>query len=215
MKKNCNTKVLLICGAIGGFLFVSIFLIAGLTRADYNPLRFPVSSLSIGSQGWIQITNFILSGSLITAFAFGLRNTLIGKTWIPGLIGMVGIGLIGAGICITDPVYGYPTTEPLALAQFTVRGHLHDFFSILVFISLPTACFKFRNRFKAMQERGWAAYSLFTAVLVITTFLLAGIGFKQTPVLVAVAGVFQRLCITAACVWISLIAFYFLKRSNP
>jgi hypothetical protein len=79
-------KALLLCGAIGGPLFVLAFLIEGATRADYNPLRHPVSSLSIGDLGFMQIGNFILTGLLMIAFAVGLRRALrppSGSVWGP------------------------------------------------------------------------------------------------------------------------------------
>lgn len=212
MKKR--TKTLLLFGLIGSMLFIIMFLIEGATREGYSPFRFPISSLSIGDLGWIQITNFIISGSLIFLFAFGLRNALLpskDSKWIPRLIGAVGLGLIGAGIFSSDPVFGYPMTEPLAIAQFTIHGHLHDFFSIFVFVCLPITCFKYRKRFTILNEQRWSLYSLLTAITMLITFLLAGIGFKQTIGLVEYAGVFQRLSIIIGFTWISAIAIYHLK----
>src|ERR1700685_1414561 len=94
-----KTKVLLWCGPVGVVLFVLSFIIEGDTRANYNPLRYPISSLSIGDLGWIQITNFIITGLLLVGFAFGLRSVVhasLGKSKAALLIGLVGIGLIGA-----------------------------------------------------------------------------------------------------------------------
>jgi hypothetical protein len=45
---NTKTKALLACGAIACPLFVIVFLIEGAIRTDYDPLRYPISSLSIG-----------------------------------------------------------------------------------------------------------------------------------------------------------------------
>src|SRR5581483_3301894 len=72
-------RLLLACGAIGPLLFIVVFLIEGVTRADYNPLRYPVSSLSIGDLGWIQAANFLMVGLLLCAFAIGLRRVLSGS----------------------------------------------------------------------------------------------------------------------------------------
>jgi hypothetical protein len=68
-----KTKALLACGVIGAPLFVGAFLIEGATRADYDPLRHPVSSLALGESGWMQVANFIVAGLLMLAFACGLR----------------------------------------------------------------------------------------------------------------------------------------------
>jgi hypothetical protein len=47
-----KTKTLLACGVIAGPLFVLVFVVEGATRADYDPLRHPVSSLALGYWGW-------------------------------------------------------------------------------------------------------------------------------------------------------------------
>jgi hypothetical protein len=211
---NTKTKVLLACGTIGPPLFILAFLIEGATRSDYNPLRHPVSSLSIGEFGWIQAANFIITGMLFLFFAIGLRRVLqssIGEFWGALLIGLVGIGLIGAGIFTTDPLFGYPTNKALVLAQYSFHGHLHDLFSILVFFCLPAACLVFRRRLIATGERGWAAYSAFTGIAMFVTFVLAGMGFKQFSTLVNLAGVFQRLSIAIGWSWITLIAIHLMK----
>src|SRR5215469_2882232 len=73
-KSPIGLRLLLACGAIGPLLFIVVFLLEGATRADYNPLRYPVSSLSIGRLGWIQAANFLQVGILICAFALGVRR---------------------------------------------------------------------------------------------------------------------------------------------
>jgi hypothetical protein len=67
-----GTRTLLICGAIAGPLFTVAWLVEGATRADYSPLRHPVSSLALGEFGWTQVANFIVTGLLTLAFAVGL-----------------------------------------------------------------------------------------------------------------------------------------------
>lgn len=210
--KRSGYKRLLVCGPIGSILFMSTVGIQGLLRENYSSLRFPLSSLAIGPSGWVQQANFMLTGLLIMACAVGLRR--VGWTqrparWPARLIALAGLGLVGAGCFVTDPVYGYPATAPLALAQFTVRGHLHDFFSMFVFIGLPAACFTSRKPFKAAGQAGWATYSFWSGVGFLSAFLLGGIGFKQVPGLVDVAGLLQRTCLLIGFTWISLVAIYF------
>jgi hypothetical protein len=69
-----KTRTLLACGVIAGPLFVGAFLLEGATRADYDPLRHPLSSLALGDFGWTQIANFIVAGLLTLAFSIGLRR---------------------------------------------------------------------------------------------------------------------------------------------
>jgi hypothetical protein len=72
-----RTTILLPCGVVAGPLFVAAFLVEGATRADYDPLRHPVSSLQLGGTiGWTQIANFIIAGLLTLGFALGVRSAL-------------------------------------------------------------------------------------------------------------------------------------------
>ena len=75
-KVAMKTRTLLACGVIAGPLFVGAFLLEGATRADYDPLRHPLSSLALGDFGWTQIANFIVAGLLTLAFSIGLQRAL-------------------------------------------------------------------------------------------------------------------------------------------
>jgi Protein of unknown function (DUF998) len=101
---TARTKALLVCGAIAGPLFTLAWAVEGATRAHYHPLRHPVSSLELGDLGWTQRANFIVAGRLTLAFAIGLRRAaaLGGSNWGPLLVGTHAIGLLGAGIFVTD-----------------------------------------------------------------------------------------------------------------
>ena len=215
---SATLRFLLTYGAIGPLLFIAVFLIEGVTRADYDSLRYPVSSLSIGNPGWIQAVNFFMVGLSLLAFAIGVRRMLRGTrggTWGPLLLGLAGVGLFGAGIFTTDPIYGYPPSAPLILAQYSISGHMHNLFSLLLFAGLPTACFVFCRRFAKLGEHGWAIYSILTGLGMLVTFVLAGVGFSQNPSLVGIAGVFQRLSIAIGLGWVSFLAFRLLSKQPP
>jgi hypothetical protein len=213
-RKNAKTRLLLMCGLTGSVLFVVLFLIEGFFRKDYNFIIYPISSLSIGRSGWIQVGSFILSGLLICVFAWGLGiifRQAKDSIGLAMLFGGVGIGLIGSGIFSTDPLFGYPATAPYSLTQYTIHGHLHNFFSVIVFICLPTACFKFRKRFKNRSEDGWALYSMISGISMIVFFILSGFGFEQYAGFSEVAGLLQRLAVISGFAWMALIALYYLR----
>ena len=208
-----KTKTLLACGAVGGPLFVVAFVIEGATRANYDPLRHPVSSLALGNFGWVQVANFIVTSLLMLAFAIGLRRAFRppeGSTWGPLLVGVWAIGLLGAGIFVTDPVSGYPPGTPDAV-QYSWHGALHDLFSLPGFVALSAACFVFARRFAARGERGWAIYSAVTGVVFAVAFVLASAGFGQAEGLVDLAGLFQRVAVTVGFGWLTLLAVHFLR----
>jgi hypothetical protein len=210
-----KTSLLLLGGPLGCALAILVFLTLGFTRANYSSLKHPVSSLALDHLGWIESLSFILSGILVFIFSFGLDRTLRevkGGRWTASFLSAVGIGLIGAGIFKTDPIYGYPMDEPLLLEQTTLTGKLHELLSVFVFIGLPVAAFRFTLQFAEMGERGWANYSLFSGIAVLAFLLLAEIGFQQIPYLVEFAGLFQRLSIIAGCTWLTLLAFYILGK---
>ncbi|WP_020579236.1 DUF998 domain-containing protein [Actinopolymorpha alba] len=214
MKPEIRERVLLACGVVGPALFVLVFLVEGVTRPNYDPLRHPVSSLALGETGWTQVVNFLVTGALILAFAIGLRPAIRrydGGIWAPLLVGLVGVGLIGAGVFVTDPIGGYPPGSPL-VPEGTVNGALHDAFSLPVFTALPAACFVVAYRFARSGRRmGWAVYSVLTAVVFMTCFVLASFGFSRQSAFVPVGGLFQRLAIIVGFAWIGALAVHLLR----
>lgn len=207
-------KKLLTWGAIAGPLFVITFLIQGIARLNYNPLRHPVSSLAFGEFGWIQVTNFIVAGLLMLAFALGLRlalRTQRGSTWGPLLVAIWGIGLLGAGLFLTDPVSGYPPGTPDLLLNPTAHGALHDQISLLGFLALTTACFVFSYHFASRDERGWAIYSALTGILFPMGIILSSMAFSQNVSVVTFGGLIQRLTISIGWTWVTLLAIHVLR----
>lgn len=210
-------RLLLICGAIAGPLFTISWFVQGFTRADYDPMRYPISSLSIGTFGWIQITTFIITGLLFLAFGIELRQILrqpSGSVWGPVLIMLLGIGLIGAGIFVTDPLNGYPAGTPILPTARTTHGILHDIFGIPVFLGLPINCFVFARYFARQGERGWAWYSRLSGLGMFAVFFVARLGFRLLtpyPDLAANFGLLQRITLIIGFGWPTLLAFYMLK----
>jgi hypothetical protein len=101
---------LLYCGAAAGPLFVSVFLIEGARRPDYQPLRHPVSSLSLGPRGWVQVASFATTGMLYLAGAAGLARSpgqAPGNRIAAAALSATGLGLLGSATFRTDPVSGF------------------------------------------------------------------------------------------------------------
>jgi hypothetical protein len=213
MKALAPTGALLAIGALGCPLFVLTFFVEGLIRADYDPQRYPISSLAIGEFGWIQSANFLVVGVCFVALAIGARRVGAG-TWGPGMIGLAGLGLLGAGVFTTDPVFGYPPNLPLVLAQYTIHGHLHDLFSMFFFVGVPGACFVFSRRFFASGRRAWAAYSMLSGIGMLVACVLTSMGFLQNPNFTPIAGVLQRLTIIIGMTWVTLLALTLRSRGE-
>lgn len=203
------TTSLLTGGVVGGVAFLVVAFVAGALRQDYLPLHQPVSMLSLGAGGWIQIANFIVTGLLMVACAVGLRRALRsgqGSTWGPLLIGVYGVGLIGAGVFSADPSYGYPPGAALGpAASPTLPGTLHDLAGFVVFGPLTAACFVFARRFAQHGRRRWAAYSFLTG-LALPVFVAGAFNAWASGTADNFGGVFQRLAVGAGWAWIALVA---------
>lgn len=212
-----KTKLLLLCGVIAGPFFTLAWLVEGATRANYDSMRYPISSLSIGELGWMQMTTFIKTGLLILAFGLELRQILrqpSGSVWGPRLIMLLGIGLMGAGIFVTDPLNGYPAGTPILPTERTGHGILHDFFGIPVFLGLPIACFVFARYFARQGEPNWVWYSRLSGIGMFAVFFVARLGFRLLdtyPNLAANFGLLQRITLIIGFAWLTLLAVYMLK----
>ncbi len=177
------TRILLLCGAIAGPVFLLTVLIEDYTVPAFNPRLMPLSLLSFGEWGWVQIANFVLAGVLNLLYAAGLwRRLHPGRagTWGPLLIGAYGLGLIAVGVFRTDPVNGFP---PGAIAPTgpSWHGAIHALGGLFVFVALAAALAVFVRFFLARKERWWAFYCLASAVLLLLFFF----GGINTPALMA------------------------------
>lgn len=206
-------RALLICGAIAPLLFIVVFVVAGAVRPGFSPVRHAVSALSLGESGWIQVANFIVTGALILAFAFGLRPALRrygAGIWPPLLIGLVGAGLIASGVFPMDPFAGYPPGTP-AVSDGTTEGALHDAFGGLLFQGLAVAMLVVAYRFARSGHRRWAAYSVANAVVFVTGIMLFGMAYEQNPTLMPIFGLLQRLTIITGWTWLAALAVHLLR----
>ncbi len=177
------TRRLLLCGAIAGPLFIFVVLVQDYTRPGFNPRLMPLSQLSLGPSGWIQIANFVLAGVLNLLYAVGLWRWLHpgrAGTWGPLLIGAYGLGLVAVGVFATDPANGFPPGVPAA-AQPAWHGIIHALGGLFVFVVLAAALAVLSRLFFARKQRWWAFYCLASAVLMLLSFF----GGISNPALMA------------------------------
>ncbi len=185
-----------------------MFLIEGAVRRGYYPMRQPVSALARGPRGWIQRVNFFITGALSLLYAFGLY-TYGDSFWIPLLVAAFGVGLIGAGVFVTD-ITGLPGEAPKA-GQRPREGVLHDLFSLPVFAGLFVACILYSFHFYRAGELWWSLYSGVSGAVLFIFFILAGIGFSGDSKIGPVGGLMQRISIIAGLTWLSLVAAHILQ----
>src|SRR3989440_12776267 len=90
-KTQSLTSILLLCGAIAGPLFILTVLIQDYTRPAFDPRLLPLSLLSLGEWGWVQIVDFVLAAVLNILYAGGLW-----RKFHPGRAGTRGPDFSGA-----------------------------------------------------------------------------------------------------------------------
>jgi hypothetical protein len=183
------TAVMLACGAVAGPMFLVAVAIQELTRTGVDPGLHPLSLLSLGDLGWVQITNFVVTGVLNLTFAGGLcraRGPAQAGTVGPLLIAGYGVGLIVAGVFVRDPGSGFPpgVAEPAAPSW---HDALHGLGAILAFGSLIGACGVFARRFASRDQPGWVGYCAGTGVLLLGLVLLAQVEWWEGAALHAAA----------------------------
>lgn len=163
-----GTARLMNAGVVAGPLFLGLGLLQAFTVDGFDLRRHPLSLLSVGDHGWIQIANFVVTGALVIACAVGLRRALHpgrGGTWGPWLVGVYGAGLIIAGVFVADAGAGFPPGAPEgAPPELSVHGILHGVGAALAFTGMAVACLVFARRFAALRSWGWVAASIGTAV---------------------------------------------------
>ncbi|MGP3974031.1 DUF998 domain-containing protein [Streptomyces sp. 8N114] len=196
-----GNQLLLACGMAAGPLFTATYVLVGVRRRGYKPLRHPISSLALGPAGWSQTVSFICAGLLSLALSVGLWRDGPSR-WGALLIGVWAVGLVGAGIFRTDPVRGYPPGTPDQPGRQTRAGALHDLFSLVAFLALAVACFVLA----LTDSLGWAIYSIASGVLFAATMVFANTAFDQNQRLAHLGGLLQRTAITIGWTWLTLLA---------
>jgi hypothetical protein len=192
-------------------MYVVVGLIQALTRDGFDITRHALSLLSNGQLGWIQISNFVITGLLVIACAIGLRKTLksdrvsgvtAGRLWGPLLLGVYGLGLIAAGIFVADPALGFPPGTPPGPPR-TISGHglLHFISGGVGFLGLIASCFVFARRFAALKQPAWAAYSMATGVIFFAAFFAIASGSGKIWINLAFC-----FAVVLAWAWITAVA---------
>ena len=196
-----RARILLTCGIAAGPLYILLGLLQMAIRPGFDITRHSLSLLANGDLGWIQTLNFLVTGILLVAGGVGVKRALQsgpGSRWAPRMLGLYGLGLIGASIFSADPALGFPPGTPLENNPISGHGLLHFVVGTIGFIGFIAACFIFARRFRALQQPAWARYSLITGILFLASFVGIASGSKGPVSLVfAIAVVLSFAWISA------------------
>ncbi len=207
------TKLLLLAG-LGPALYVVVLLLDSLTRPGYNPLHHFGSELANGDRGWLMIANFVTAGTLTICFAFGLRNVLRGgrgAVAAPALVGLFGLGLVVAGVFVADPKPGYPPGST-GTVNPTPHSLIHDANLFPTWTVMTIAMLVLATRFAVDRQWVWTWYSTASAVLAMTTLLLAVAQYDADTQTGSYHGLWQRISITIGFGYFSVLAIRLLRQ---
>ncbi|GLW29204.1 DUF998 domain-containing protein [Actinoplanes regularis] len=154
--------------AVAGPLWAAVSLAQVATRDGFDLMRHPLSLLSTGSLGWVQIANFVVAGLLMVVGA----GSLDGR-WAPRLTRIAGFGMIAAGLLVMDPGGGFPAGHPEVPTTMSRHAIGHMAAGTVTFIALIAACYVLAKR---ATTRGWTAAAAIsgTALLVGDLWAMSG-----------------------------------------
>ncbi len=122
------------------------------------------------------------------------------------------MGLVGAGVFVTDPPA--PVGGAQATAAPNVQGALHNAFSMVVFAALAGACAAMARRFARTGHIAWAACSAASGVAIVAGVGVFGRAFSNAR-FVGVGGGVQRATIVIGWGWLSTLAVWLLRGHRP
>lgn len=180
---------LLLAGAVGAPLWGVVALTQAALRSDFDFSTQPLSLLSTGTLGWVQIANFVVGGVLTVLGGVGLRRTAPEDPWLGRLTAGYGLGFVAAGVLVMDPVGSVGLT-------WHAVGHLLT--GTLAFVALAAACLVLAARFRREGRAGRAAVSMAAAASVV-----AGNAWAMTGG--ALGSMTLGFGVLAAMVWLSVV----------
>jgi len=193
-----RTRALLAAGAVAAPLWATVSLTQAFTRAGFDITRHPLSMLSTGSLGWLQIANFLIAGVLMVAGASGLRAT-IDSVWAPRLLAVSGLGMFAAGIFTMDPGDGFPAGTPAGPGTLSWHSYAHFASGTIAFGTLIAGCYVLARYYARTGDRRRTVVSI-----VAGTALLLGNGWAMSggaagSLTLAIGAISAMLWVSAVC----------------
>jgi hypothetical protein len=198
-----SARTLLTCGVVAAPLWAAVSLAQAATRAGFDLTRHPLSALSNGSLGWLQIANFLVAGVLTVLGAAGLRRAMhgaVGGRWVPRLVAVNGVGMIAAGVFVMDPGDGFPVGTPSGqptTLSWHAYGHLAA--GSVAFIALIAACYVLGRHYRRAGDRRNAVASRVAGTALLVGDAWASTGGTAGSLTLAVGAI-------TAMLWLSVIA---------
>jgi hypothetical protein len=191
-----STNLILLIISLLGLSIFQLNSFAVYFNSSGNLINNTISSLVYAPNGWLQTAAFYILGLAILALAVLLQM----KAPVKLNLGAIILAVIGFGLFLIGT---FPTQLP---GQPFMAG-IHKSAAIIVFILLPAAGFCLAATFKTWNFRFLYKYSIIANSLQLIFVFIGGLFLlKYTELL----GLFERVSLWNAQIWLTVICLYFL-----
>jgi MFS family permease len=200
MPKSLNVNsVPAIVGIVGPIVVIVGDLAASLSITGYSPVRDSVSSLALTSIGWLQSICFLAMGLLLEIFVAGLFFNIRRARGFHA--GIVLLALCGFVLMLIAAFHmDHPGAPP-------IDGTIHTIASYGLGLLFPIAILSLAPSLKCTPNwKGIFVYTLIAGILALA--LIMGALFAEQR---GWFGLYERIIILNALVWVEVVAIHFLR----
>ena len=201
MSKRLNIhSVPALVGIVGPVVVIVGDLAASSSIPGYSPVRDSVSSLALTSIGWLQSICFLAMGLLLEIFAAGLFFNIRRARGFHA--GIVLLALCGFVLML---IAAFHMDAPGT--QRTIEGIIHTVASYGLGLLFPIAILSLSLSLKS--DPNWKnifIYTLIAGVLALALILGALLAEQQ-----GWFGLYERIIILNALIWVEVVAIHFLR----
>jgi MFS family permease len=189
-----------IVGIVGPIVVIAGDLAASSSVPGYSPIRDTVSSLALTSVGWLQSICFLAMGLLLEIFVAGLFfNIRRARGFYAGI---VLLALCGFVLMLIATFHMRAPGGP-----HTIDGKIHTIASYGLGLLFPIAILSLASSLKSTPN--WKNIFVYTLIAGILAFgLIIGAFFVE---LTSWFGLYERIIILNALVWVEVVAVHFLR----
>jgi len=201
MSKRLNiNSVPALVGIVGPIVVIVGDLAASLSTPGYSLVRNSVSSLALEPIGWLQSICFLAMGLLLEIFVAGLFFNIRRARGFHA--GMVLLALCGFVLML---IAAFRMDAPGGLR--TTAGTIHTIASYGLGLLFPIAILSLAPSFKSTPN--WKNIFVYTLVAgVLALALIMGALFAEQR---GWFGLYERIIILNALVWVEVVAIHFLR----
>jgi len=197
---NINSVPALV-GIVGPIVVVVGDIAASLSTPDYSPVSDSISSLALRPIGWLQSICFLAMGLLLEIFVAGLFFNIRRARGFHAGIGL--LALCGFGLMLIAAFRMDPPEADLR----TIEGMIHTVASYGLGLLFPIAILLLTPSLKSTPNwRNIFVYTLVAGVLALA--MIIGAFFTEQT---GWFGLYERIIIGNALIWVEVVAVHFLR----